>query len=385
MVYAYPYLLLTLAFGVLAVCENYYKSSSEKTTYINVLSIILFVFFFGLRGYVAYDWSAYCPAFNQLPDLPTMLSLPLNKWPWEPGFIVFAIFCKWIYPDYFFFQFACSFLNAILLFQFFRKYVDNIPFAFVMFFAMGGIEISINLLRNSLAIFLFLNAIPYIQDKKPLPYFTICLLGCTFHSSCLAYIPMYFILNRKMKYNVMLAVFIAANMVYLLHIPILKTIILLFVDLLMPSTKLWIEAYLTMDATTGSVLSIGYIERLLTGVLLFCYMNKLRTLRGCNIFVNSMFFYLCIYLFLSEFRTISVRCSYLFVFAYWITWIDLTKCFTYRNNKLLFMSFICIYSLLKVGIGNNTAMSDYYNILFEDKTYNERLIFFRRHFNDNIQ
>ena len=49
------------------------------------------------------------------------------------------------------------------------------------------------------------------------------------------------------------------------------------------------------------------------------------------------------------------------------------------------MSFIGIYSLLKVGIGNNTAMSDYYNILFEDKTYNERLIFFRRHFNDNIQ
>ena len=309
MVYAYPYLLLTLAFGVLAVSENYYKSSSEKTTYINVLSIILFVFFFGFRGYVAYDWSAYCPAFNQLSDLPTMLSLPLNKWPWEPGFIVFAIFCKWIYPDYFFFQFACSFLNAILLFQFFRKYVDNIPFALVLFFAMGGIEISINLLRNSLAIFLFLNAIPYIQDKKPLPYFTICLLGCTFHSSCLAYIPMYFILNRNMKYNVMLAVFIAANMVYLLHIPILKTIILLFVDLLMPSTKLWIEAYLTMDATTGSVLSIGYIERLFTGVLLFCYMDKLRTLRGCNIFVNSMFFYLCIYLFLSEFRTISVRCS----------------------------------------------------------------------------
>ena len=227
MVYAYPYLLLTLAFGVLAVCENYYKSSSEKTTYINVLSIILFVCCFGLRGYVAYDWSSYCPAFNQLSDLPTMLSLPLNKWPWEPGFIVFAIFCKWIYPDYFFLQFACSLLNAILLFRFFRKYVDNIPFALVLFCAMWGFEISINLLRNSLAIFLFLNAIPYIQDKKPLPYFAICFLGCTFHSSCLAYIPMYFILNRKMKYNIMLAVFIAANVVYLLHIPILKSVILL--------------------------------------------------------------------------------------------------------------------------------------------------------------
>lgn len=173
----------------------------------------------------------------------------------------------------------------------------------------------------------------------------------------------------------MLVIFTAANMIYLLHIPILKSIILLFVDFLMPSTKLWIETYLSMDATTGSILSIGYIERLLTGVLLFCYINKLRSLRGSNIFINSMFLYLCIYLFLSEFRTISVRCSYLFVFAYWIIWIDLPKCFTYRNNKLLFIAFISIYSLLRIGIGNNTAMSDYYNILFENKTFNERLIF----------
>lgn len=382
MEYAYPYLLLLLAFGILAVCGNYYKSSSEKTTYINVLSMIIFVFFFGLRGYVAYDWASYCPAFNDLPDLRTMLTLPIAKWPWEPGFMLFGLFCKWIYPNYLFFQFAISLLNAILIFRFFSKYVDNIPFALLLFCTMGGFEISINLLRNSVAIFLFLNAINYIVDKKPLPYFAICALACTFHLSSLAYFPMYFILNRKMKYNIMLAVFIAANAIYLLHIPILKSVVLMFADILMPSTKLWIEAYFNMDATTGSTLSIGYIERLLTGILLFCYMDKLRSIRGCNIFVNSMFLYLCVFLFLSEFRTISTRCSYLFVFAYWITWIDLTKCFTIRNNKILFMSFIGIYSLLKAYSANTTAMSYYYNILFEDYTYNERLTFFRQHFND---
>ena len=129
MEYAYPYLLLVLAFGILAVCGIYYKSSSEKTTYINVLSIILFVFFFGLRGYVAYDWTSYCPEFYDLPDLHTMLTLPIKKWTWEPGFMIFGIFCKWIYPNYLFFQFVISLLNAILLFRFFRKYVDNIPFA----------------------------------------------------------------------------------------------------------------------------------------------------------------------------------------------------------------------------------------------------------------
>ena len=46
------------------------------------------------------------------------------------------------------------------------------------------------------------------------------------------------------------------------------------------------------------------------------------------------------------------------------------------------MSFIGLYSLLKAYSANTTAMSYYYNILFEDYTYNERLIFFRQHFND---
>lgn len=110
----------------------------------------------------------------------------------------------------------------------------------------------------------------------------------------------------------MMAIFAVANVIYLFHIPILKSLILLVVDYIMPSTKLWVETYLNMDLSTGSVLSIGYLERLLTGILLFCYIDKLREIHnGNNIFVNSMLFYLCTFLFLSEFRTISLRCSYL--------------------------------------------------------------------------
>ncbi|MFW5553013.1 MAG: EpsG family protein, partial [Prevotella pectinovora] len=60
----------------------------------------------------------------------------------------------------------------------------------------------------------------------------------------------------------------------------------------------------------------------------------------------------------------------------------LIKCFTYRNNKILYLSFVALYSLLKVYSLNTTAMSEYYNITIENKPYNERLIHFRQHFND---
>ena len=383
MEFAYPYLLLVMIYGSLAVYAHFNSESQMKTMCVNILSVVVFVFFFGLRGFVAYDWTSYYPEYQSLTDLRTLFTLPLNKWTWEPGFMIFGVICKTIYPNYFFFQFLCILINVILLMMFFRRYVSNIPLAFMIMLVMSGFEININLVRNSISILLFVNAIVFIEKKQFLPFLLVCLLGFTFHSSSLAYIPMYFIINRKFNKYIMMAIFAVANVIYLFHIPILKSLILLVVDYIMPSTKLWVEAYLSMDLSTGSVLSIGYLERLLTGILLFCYIDKLREIHnGNNIFVNSMLFYLCTFLFLSEFRTISLRCSYLFIYAYWIVWIDLIKCFTYRNNKILYLSFVALYSLLKVYFLNTTAMSEYYNITIENKPYNERLIHFRQHFND---
>ena len=163
----------------------------------------------------------------------------------------------------------------------------------------------------------------------------------------------------------------------------MKDTISLFANFFAPSTKLWIDAYLTMDVNVVSSFSIGYVERLLTGILLFCYMSRLYDVRKNNcIFVNSLLLYLFIFLFLSEFRTISVRCSTLFCYAYWIVWIDLIKCFYYRNNRLLFISFIGIYCILRTYGDTNSAMANYYNVLLQNKTYNERLLNFRQHFND---
>ena len=147
--------------------------------------------------------------------------------------------------------------------------------------------------------------------------------------------------------------------------------------------KQWIDSYLTMDATTGSVLSIGYIERLLTGILVFCYLDRLRSLRKeSNIFINSLLIFLYLFLFLSEFRTISMRVSGLFRYGYWIVWVDLLKCFYYRNNRILFISFLAIYCLLKTYSNNKSKMSYYYNVLFENRTYTERALDFNRNYYD---
>lgn len=383
MLYAYPYLLLLLAYGMLAVLAHAFKGQSVRTMYVEALALALYVFFFGFRGYVLYDWSSYYREFSVLPSFGTLFTMPLKKWAFEPGFTIFCVALKSIYANYFFMQFTCAIINMVLLARFFRRYTDNMPLAFVMYLTMGGFVLSIDLMRNSISIFLFINAIELIVKKRLLPFVAVCAFAGMFHSSAWAYIPLYFVINRSYNRNLLLAIFVVANAIYVLHIPVLKSVIMLFVGILAPSARQYIDYYLTMDATTGSVLSIGYLERLLTGVLMFCYYNKLKDIRpGNNVFVNSLFIYLVLFLGLSEFKTISSRVANLFVYGYWIVWMDFLKCFYYRNNRYLFIGFLSIYCMLKTFSGYKFALSQYNNILIHVEDYDDRYLYFLRHYNE---
>lgn len=372
---ALPYILLVLFYIFLAALSYY---NNKFRSIIDVISIVVFILFFGFRGFIFYDWASYYPAYESLPDIFTLFTQDWMKWGWEPGFILFASIIKELSDSYQFFILLCTVIDTILLTRFFKLYVAILPLGFMMYLTMNGIQISTDLLRNSIAICIFLNAIPFIPERKIVPYIGLCLLAATFHSSALAYIPLYFFLNKKLNIWIALSLFLIANAIYLFHIPILKSIISLFVGALMPSTKLWIDSYLNMDASTGSTLSIGYLERLLTATLIFCYYNKLIEIRKSPLFVNATLIFLVIFLLFSEFKTISMRTSTLFSFGYWIVWIDLINCFRIKNNKILFVSFICLYSIIKTYSNCSSDVARYENVLFGASNYNERLVEFRK-------
>lgn len=381
MLNALPYITLVLFFAGLAWLRHWIKDA-EKGLLIDLLSILAFAWFFGFRGFVMYDWTVYYPNFMCMPDLHVLLSVPVLKWVWEPGFTLLALLCKTIYPSFTLFVFITCCLNTFLLVRFLKRYHVNLPLGLMIYLATSGIMLSTDLMRNSLALLLFVNAIPYLVQRRPWPYFLLCTLCFTFHSSSLFFFPLYFFLHRQFSKKVLLIFFLVSNVIYLAQIPFVKSVALTIADFVLPSTKLWIEAYLKMDKLP-SLLSIGYLERLLSGVLLFAYIDKLRAIRPeNNVFINSMVLYLCLFLCLSEFRTISLRCSMLFSFSYWVLWLDFIRCFSFRNNRYLFICFLIIYSVAKTYGNCHSALCTYYNVLFTEHPYSERLVNFRRHFND---
>jgi hypothetical protein len=367
---ALPYIVLFLSLFICGLYQDHIKDIKYKT-YFSIVAVVIFFFFFGFRGFIAGDWTIYYEFFKRC-TFDDVVNYSLKEGDFEPGFTLLCFICKTIYNDYFFFQFIVALIDTVLLVRFLRKAVDNIPYALILYITFNGFIISTDLLRNSIAIMIFLNSLVFIKERKIIPYMLLCTLALTFHTSSLFFYPLYFFFNKRCNKWLYLILFIISNIVFILHISIVPSILGFLGDGGDLENKIIAYTELLNESKT---LSIGYLERLFTGFLLFIYYSKLKELRNDNaIYFNGIVTYLILSLLLSEFQVLSERITYLFSFGYWVTWLDLSKCFKYDNNRRLFKVFMIFYCLLRMSI---TAASStdfkYENILFRHGSYQEKL------------
>lgn len=377
MQYTLPYIVLLCIYAILSFW--YHKiSNPTKRGNIAILCAIFYLLFFGFRGFCFYDWNAYYPSFY---CIPTNFQEQLNNGFWfEPGFTTLMIICKSIYNNYFFFNFVCCFINTILLTRFLINYIFNIPLGFIIFLCMGGLTISTDLLRNSIAIMIFINALEFIEKKKPIHYFGACILCISFHLSSIIFLPLYFILNRDWGRLTCTILYLVGNAILILRIPIFMGLIQLISVFLDSTTKQHIDEYTKLLPTASFQISIGYLERLLTGVLLIVYYDRIKAYRGSTIFINCIMLYFMMFFAFSEFKTISLRLSMVFAFSYIPIWTDLIQCIQKKGNKYLFVSFITLYCLIKMYNSSNSVIYRYDNALWGADSYNVRRVEFQKNY-----
>ena len=332
MTYSFPYILLIVFLGICALLS--YSDKTEENTKKNIayICIAVIIFFYGFRGFIHDDWINYYPAFQKCSwdNININLFKIQRGWNFEPGFTFLMCLCKSIIDNYIFFVFICICINTSLL-----------------------------------------------------VYFFMCLLALSFHISSIIFFPLYFFFHKKCNKWLYIILFVLGNLIFLFHIPVFMSIISLIIGSTGERLRYMIEAYSEgkMSELTTTI-SIGYLERLITGTLILCYYNKLVAIREENkIFINSFIAYFIMFFYLSEFQVISQRMSTLFIFAYWILWYDLPKCFSIGNNRRLFIAFLSIYCILKIIGTTNFPTAEYDNILFGTKSYEERLFIHQKYEN----
>ncbi|HBO05432.1 MULTISPECIES: EpsG family protein [Bacteroides] len=373
-IYSFPYLLFLFYLFVITLWEFSLKRKGRRDLLgIKIVIWFGFLFFFGLRGFVNTDCLSYYPFFERLKTVWDNFSYEtiVSEYDWEPGFITLVYFFKSIIPNYSVWIFVWTLIILITLNFLFSRYLKYYSFGFLLFFIFDGYGIVTNLMRGCIAMSLFLYSVQYIERGDSKKYFLINAIGCLFHISSVLYLLAYFFLRRKLSNVFLLAVFVILNLLYWLRIDFSDVLVLIFDNISYERMTLLTEAYVK-NGTSKNLLSIGYVERSFTYIVVMVMYAKLCTGKPGNvIFLNSYVLYYILFYFFWKIDVASQRMAGLFVYSYWIIYAELYATLKIANNKRLLLVLLIIYSSLKMISGKSQPYHQYKNILFHYERFEE--------------
>ena len=367
-----PYMEV-FGFLLLGGAVDVFGKNERKKHMLFVFSIILLIGFLGLRGFIGWDWWAYYPSYNNLP----------NGFNYEIGYEIWSnIFYK-IGLSYHHFTFINTVADILILAYILKKYSKYPIFSMFLFLAVQGLSFEVDLLRNAKAVLLFIISIQFIKERKLIPFLILNILGMTFHMSSVIYLPMYFILNRNYSRKIVLPLIILGNIYYLFDTKLFTHILEYMSSVLPAAVGGKITSYLSIIPQNYK-LPIGtlYFERLVTFIMVFFFLHKEKNHREKEnpyslIMENSFYIFYLIFLFTSEFFIASTRIGILFIYANWFLWGDIIE--NFRDTKIKAAVF-----LIAVLIGGNRIYNHfdfngnkilyrYENIITDHKSYEEKM------------
>lgn len=367
-----PYMEV-FGFLILGGAVDVFGKNERKKHMLFVFSIILLIGFLGLRGFIGWDWWAYYPSYNNLP----------NGFNYEIGYEIWSnIFYK-IGLSYHHFTFINTVADILILAYVLKKYSKYPIFSMFLFLAVQGLSFEVDLLRNAKAILLFIISIQFIKERKLIPFLILNILGMTFHMSSVIYLPMYFILNRNYSRKIVLPLIILGNIYYLFDTKLFIHILEYMSSVLPAAVGGKMTSYLSIIPQNYK-LPIGtlYFERLVTFIMVFFFLHKEKNHREKEnpyslIMENSFYIFYLIFLFTSEFFIASTRIGILFIYANWFLWGDIIE--NLRDTKIKAAVF-----LIAVLIGGNRIYNHfdfngnkilyrYENIITDHKSYEEKM------------
>jgi len=374
--YTLPWLFVTFFFLLVAWKE--YNGNSSRNS-INLICAVVFLFFFGLRGFVGWDYASYYPLYKDSASLFDNGSLiyKINNIGVESGYSLYMIICKTISSNYHLFIFVSTLIDIIIIKNLFGRYSVNIGLSYALFIIFSA-SIEIDLLRNIKGLLFFYMALPYIYERKPLKYFAFITFGMFFHFTLIFCFPLYFFLHKKPSQTLMLILFIIGNILYLSNTYFVTTILDKILNLIggdfFNNKSASYFGNEVLRRRWG--VSFGFIERTVTWIILLSLNKKILKRRPESVlFVNSMLIFLMCYFLLADMRVILQRAYFIFSFSYWLMYpyfFEEIMLNTKKYVKQLFTIGITGYCLIKC-LSMTGIMSRYENIIFNNTSFEKSM------------
>lgn len=162
--------------------SNYRKG---KDLLYNLLLIL--VIFASATGYMLGSDSPYYQAVFE-DEVPTIWSFNVKAFTsidssFNIGFTLFMLFCKSIVPSFYFFKLVYACIINITIFSLFKKNTDKLFMAILFYLMQSALYFNFEILREALAICVFIWSIPYFENKIWRKYLLFCALAISLHVS----------------------------------------------------------------------------------------------------------------------------------------------------------------------------------------------------------
>ena len=209
------FILIILTF----ICSylNNRLTNRTKTTCI-IIILLYIVFLMGCRYRVGLDTLNYMEGYKDLPNFRNYELRNFIFYRYEPGYLIMCMICKEIGNDFFWLQiFQSIILNSCVIY-FFYRYCKNPFLAILIYYYVVWTYFNTEILRESIAISIFILNYENLIKGKYLRYYLWTLLAICFHFS--AIILCLFPLCKNIKCN---RYFFITLLVLLFSLPILNS------------------------------------------------------------------------------------------------------------------------------------------------------------------
>lgn len=186
-----PYILL-LSFVLFWILFE--RKTLNRTAF--WVPLIVLSLFAGIRSYrVGTDSGNYTRDFRTSLDIYNFEFAEFI----EPGYQFLKYILLRLTNEYFWLFFITALTVVYCYLIIIKKYSVNYWFSVFLFITLGVYTFFFNGLRQGLAMAIFALALPYLLEKRLIPYLLICFLASLFHNTALFMIPFYFLVNLRIK------------------------------------------------------------------------------------------------------------------------------------------------------------------------------------------
>lgn len=217
-------LYLLWFFGSFLVFYGTLKSSRKEQLTAMTIYMVLLGLFIGLSDMLGgYDRYIYTELFDSMADVTHVGGNPWKTYSFEFygsefGYGTYCALMSYITGNRYIFIFVLTMTIYTLLIVSLREYMDNAPFAVIMFMGLW-VFFTFTYLRQVIGCTVVWLSVKYIINRDLKKFLLVWFIGYSFHNSAIIFLPVYFLPIKKFDREKVIWVMISSLLIGLTSIP----------------------------------------------------------------------------------------------------------------------------------------------------------------------